>query len=220
MYLGEYEIDEYIDLVATTHRFSSGAAYAPSAITYRVYEDGSATEFITDTSMTNFDSVTGLYYNRIQLTAAAGFEVGKSYVVLIQATVDSVTAIDWRSFRVKFPAVNVKQIEGSDPTDTIRDAVVDDATRIDASALNTLSSHDPGAALVKVADLGTVQTGDSFAIINGDHGLVSIQDDIDAIKAKTDKMTYTSGNDLDVNIQKINDVALTGDGDATPWGPA
>ena len=43
---------------------------------------------------------------------------------------------------------------------------------------------------------------------------------IDAIKAKTDKMTYTSGNDLDVNVQKINDVTLTGDGGATPWGPA
>jgi len=78
----------------------------------------------------------------------------------------------------------------------------------------------PAADYTVVSDLGTVQTGDSFAIVNGDHGLVSIQDDIDAIKAKTDKMTYTSGDDLDVNIQKINDVALTGDGSATPWGPA
>ena len=43
---------------------------------------------------------------------------------------------------------------------------------------------------------------------------------VDAIKAKTDKLTFTSGNDLDANVQKINDVALTGDGSATPWGPA
>lgn len=110
MYLGEYEINEYLDLIATTHRFSSGAAYAPTSITYRVYENGSATEIITDTAMTNFDSVTGFYYDRIQLTAALGFEVGKSYVVLIQATIDGVAAIDWRSFRVKFPAANIKQI--------------------------------------------------------------------------------------------------------------
>lgn len=41
------------------------------------------------------------------------------------------------------------------------------------------------------------------------------------IKAKTDKMTYTSGNDLDVNVQKINDIAVTGTGAvADPWGPA
>lgn len=42
---------------------------------------------------------------------------------------------------------DVVEIEGADPTDTIRDAVVDDATRIDASALNTLSGHDPGGTL-------------------------------------------------------------------------
>src|SRR3972149_850934 len=40
MYLGEYRIDDYVTLIATTHRFSSGAVYAPTAITYRVYEDG------------------------------------------------------------------------------------------------------------------------------------------------------------------------------------
>lgn len=51
--------------------------------------------------------------------------------------------------------VNVTGIEGADPTDTIRDAVVDDATRIDASALNTLSSHDPGEAIMGATDLGT-----------------------------------------------------------------
>ena len=38
------------------------------------------------------------------------------------------------------------------------------------------------------------------------------------IKAKTDKMTYTSGDDLDVNVQKINDVTLAGDGSGTPMG--
>ena len=101
MYLGEYEIDDYIDIVATTHRFSSGAKYTASAITYRVYEEGSETEIITDTSMTNFDSQTGLYADRVQLTSAAGFEVGKGYVALIKATVDGVSAQTWRSWAIK-----------------------------------------------------------------------------------------------------------------------
>jgi hypothetical protein len=43
--------------------------------------------------------------------------------------------------------VDATQVEGADATDQIRDAVVDDATRIDASALNTLSSHDPGSTI-------------------------------------------------------------------------
>lgn len=43
---------------------------------------------------------------------------------------------------------------------------------------------------------------------------------IDGIKAKTDSLTFTVAGNVDANIQRINDVALTGDGSATPWGPA
>ena len=151
MYLGEYEIDEYIDIVAATHRFSSGAAYAPSSITYRVYEDGGTTEIISDTAMTNFDSVTGFYYDRVQLTAAAGFEVGKSYVVLIQATVDSVAAIDWRSFRVKFPAVNAKQISGSaTAADNLEASALGIVTG--AAATGTLSTTQMTTNLTEATD--------------------------------------------------------------------
>ena len=51
--------------------------------------------------------------------------------------------------------VNVAEIEGSDATNAIRDSLVDDATRIDASALNTLSGHDPGETIMGATDLGT-----------------------------------------------------------------
>lgn len=51
--------------------------------------------------------------------------------------------------------VDTTQIEGADATDQIRDAVVDDATRIDASALNTLAGHDPGETIMGATDLGT-----------------------------------------------------------------
>ena len=59
-------------------------------------------------------------------------------------------------------AVDVVTIEGGDATDTIRDSVVDDTTRIDASALNTLSGHDPGEAIMGATDLGT---GSGFTAI-------------------------------------------------------
>ena len=54
--------------------------------------------------------------------------------------------------------VDVASIEGSDATDQIRDAVVDDATRIDASALNTASTA-----------IGTDGTGLTEAGGTGDH---------------------------------------------------
>jgi len=70
------------------------------------------------------------------------------------------------------PEVNTTLIEGIDATNQIRDAVVDDSTRIDASALNTLSSHDPGEAIMGATDLGTgsgltsLATAASIAALN------------------------------------------------------
>jgi hypothetical protein len=42
---------------------------------------------------------------------------------------------------------------------------------------------------------------------------------VDAIKAKTDSLTFTVAGQVDANVQAVNDVELVGDGDATPWGP-
>lgn len=72
--------------------------------------------------------------------------------------------------------VNTKTIEGVDATDQIRDAVVDDATRIDASALNTLSGLTPGNTLADIDDIaglnnvssGEVETACGNALTNYD----------------------------------------------------
>ena len=104
MFLGTYGIDEYVAIPVVTHRFSSGAAYAPTAITYSIYEEGNTTGLDEDVDMTPaspFDSVVGFYYARRQLTAAAGFEANKTYVVLVKATVDSVSAIDAHVFQIR-----------------------------------------------------------------------------------------------------------------------
>lgn len=43
---------------------------------------------------------------------------------------------------------------------------------------------------------------------------------VDAIKAKTDSLTFTQAGNIDANIQYVNDVAVTGDGQpGTEWGP-
>jgi len=44
--------------------------------------------------------------------------------------------------------------------------------------------------------------------------------DVDAIKTKTDQLTFTKANELDVNIQSVNDVTVTGTGAVgDEWGP-
>jgi len=146
MYLGEYRIDDYVTLIATTHRFSSGAAYAPTAITYRVYEDATDVEIVADTAMTNFDTETGFYLNRIQCTAALGYEAGKTYTALIKATVDSVAAITAYTWRILTPPVNVTQVAGTAQTAGDLAAMittVDDFVDTEITAIKTKTDFLP-----------------------------------------------------------------------------
>lgn len=77
------------------------------------------------------------------------------------------------------PPVNVITIEGSDATDQIRDAVVDDATRIDASALNTASGRIQGDITTTI--LGRIDAAVSTRAPESDGNIA-------AIKAKTDNL--------------------------------
>lgn len=157
MYLGEFNIDDYIDIVATTHRFSSGAVYAPTGdVTYTVYENANATQIITATAMTNFDSETGLYFDRIQATVALGYEAGKSYMVLIKATVDGVASIDWRTFKVKATITAT--------LDTVKADTVEILTRIpDATAGAEGGLPTVAAGGVKLAQTVDLTAGQSIA---------------------------------------------------------
>lgn len=99
----------------------------------------------------------------------------------------------------------------------INDILTDTGTTLDGRLPAALTAD----GLMKSDTLrvgGTLQTaGDLVAL------LVIIDDFLDtevaAIKAKTDQLTFTVSNQLDVNVQSINDTALLGNGAGTPWGP-
>jgi len=141
------------------------------------WTDGAAPDGFADcTNEATQIGATGMYYlsltntemNNDYIIIQIKSNEAKTQVILIRtqvgdplnaAVTDDGTAINVASGRVE---ADVLLIEGADPTDTIRDAVVDDATRIDASALNTLSGHDPGEAIMGATDLGT---GSGFTAI-------------------------------------------------------
>ncbi len=105
-WLGTFDIDEYLGLAITTHRFSSGAAYTSANVQFRIYEESSGTWSTTEVVAANdmdedFDGVTGLHTDTVQLSAGNGFEVSKSYLVVYTATVDSVAAIATDRFRMR-----------------------------------------------------------------------------------------------------------------------
>lgn len=43
---------------------------------------------------------------------------------------------------------------------------------------------------------------------------------VDAIKAKTDQLTFTGSNKVHADLKAANGTAIAGDGAGTPWGPA
>lgn len=97
----------------------------------------------------------------------------------------------------------------ADASAEIADAVLDEATSGHVTA-GTL-----GKAITDIlADTNELQTDDV-------PGLIAALDTlIDAIKAKTDSLTFTQAGHVDSNVQRINDVALTGNGTVgTEWGP-
>jgi hypothetical protein len=76
------------------------------------------------------------------------------------------------------------------------------ANSVNASALAADAVTEIQSGLATGANLATVDTV------------------VDAIKAKTDSLTFTVAGQVDANVQAINDTAVAGDGSAgDPWAP-
>jgi len=99
--LGSWLIDDYIIFPANISSLSTGGKVDPdSNPTYWVYEDETATNIATG-SLTKHDSARlGFYTERLQLTAANGFEKGKCYNVLVEATIGGVVVSKSDNFQV------------------------------------------------------------------------------------------------------------------------
>ena len=89
--------------------------------------------------------------------------------------------------------------------------------RIDASvgamAANTMTAAAAAADLTTELQSG-LATAASITSLDGKIDTIDnfLDTEIAAIKAKTDSLTFTVANQLDANVQSINDVTITGDG--------
>jgi hypothetical protein len=90
------------------------------------------------------------------------------------------------------------------------------ANAIGASQLAADAVTEIQSGLATAAALTTV---DDFLDTEVAAILAAVDTEVAAIKAKTDSLTFTVANVVDANIQRVNDVAIVGDGGATPWGP-
>lgn len=135
MNLGDFQIDDVLTFPVQTQRFDTGAAAdADSAPAYRVYEDETGTPVLTGTmALLDSDNTDGFYSEQITLSAANGFENGKTYTIRIAATVNAVAGATTRVFRVK-PAP---------------------ATAAAVAALNNISAADVWSYATRILTAGT-----------------------------------------------------------------
>lgn len=99
---GPWYIDDVLTFYQTAHDPTSGGAVdADAPPDYRIYEVETGTAILTG-SMALLDSgnTAGLYSESVTLSAANGFEVGKTYVIYREVVVDGVTDTAEESFKV------------------------------------------------------------------------------------------------------------------------
>lgn len=165
-WLGEFDMDDWIAIHATTSRFTTGAAFTTADAQFTIYEmlnsDGtiSTTEVVTATNMTeDFDGQTGLHVGSVELSAGNGFNAGNMYIVSITATVDSVAAVSSDSFRIRPGIVSTLVVAdniGINWADVSNQGTAVDLSGTDIQLTDTVTTYTSN----------TPQTGDSFAIVN------------------------------------------------------
>lgn len=157
MYVGSWTIDALLTFVVNTHTASTGAsADADSVPGYRVYEDETGTAILTG-NMAKLDdaNTTGFYSEQITLSAANGFEVGKSYTVYISALVATIPGTTSRNFQVvaaplTAAAIRTEMDSNSLDLNAIQAAIV---------ALNNLSAAQVDTLLSTTHGAGSWETG-------------------------------------------------------------
>jgi len=125
-YIGSWKIDDLLTFSCNTHNPKTmNAANAAGDPAYRIYEDETEAPILSGT-MARIDSVntTGFYTEQVQLTAANGFEKGKTYHIYISATVDKYLGTMHHTFQVE-AEVSVNSISAGGVSDI--EGAVDDA---------------------------------------------------------------------------------------------
>jgi hypothetical protein len=82
------------------------------------------------------------------------------------------------------------------------------------------ASVSADVAAIKAETAAIVADTNELQVDDYPTSIAAVKTVVDAIQAKTDDLTFTAAGQVDANVQSVNDVALTGDGSATPWGPA
>ncbi len=151
--------------------------------------DAAATTTSFKTTLTDVDD----FWNDARIVFTSGALAGQSRPILDFANTNGVITLD--------------EALTSAPANGVAFAIVADHIHPISQIQSGLATSAAVADLPTNAELAT-------ALGTADDAVLT---QIALVKAKTDSLTFTVANVLDANIQRVNDVAITGDGSGTPF---
>lgn len=187
---GPFYIDDTLTFTANTHAPDTGAATdADAAPAYRVYEDETGTAVLTG-NMAKLDdaNTTGFYSEQITLSAANGFEVGKSYSVYASAAVGAVTGTVSGGFKViaaTYPANVTQWLGTAAATPTVAGVPEVDLTHVAGATTNVSALATNAEAIKAKTDNLPSDPADASVVA----GLIA------AVETKVDSILADTGTD-------------------------
>jgi hypothetical protein len=173
-------------------------------------------------SETNYDHVAFTFTNASAVPVTVQIytsfpQTGDSYARLGAPAGASVSA-DVAAVKTQTAAIetDTQDIQGRLPAALVSGRIDANVGAMASGVLTaTAIAADAITAAKVAADVTTeIQSGLATAA-----NLATVDMVVDAIKAKTDSLTFTVAGHVDANIQYVNDVLVNGDGAGTPWGP-
>jgi len=174
-YLGQTLVLDFVTSLPTT-----GEAATAASVTVRVFEDANDTPLLTPTA-TGRSGFAGNYRTSIACTTANGFEVGKSYNVVAEATIGGVVARGVVGAFVLAPpvftgtvqadvgntATTFKTDRAESSTDHWKDALLCFLTGTLAGQVKKVSAFNTTTDFVTItgAFTGTPSAGDVFLLV-------------------------------------------------------
>ncbi len=212
-------------------RASFAADTGLQSIRSNTAQAGGASTITLDTGASSVNS----FYNTASIlltggTGAGQFAVITGYVGSTRvATVNTTWAVnpDNTTTFALFPAAAT----ASDIAAAVRTNLTTELGRIDEAVsaaddatLSAIASLSSAISALNNLSAAGVRTAVGLASANLDTQLSALASYVDtevaAIKAKTDLLTFGTGNALAANVKRVNDVALTGSGTTlAPWEP-
>jgi len=219
MYLGIIKLEANLTFYANTHTPSTGAAVDADAVPgYRVYENETATPLLTG-SMALLDdaNTTGFYSEQIAVTAANGFEAGKSYCVRITGVVGAVTGVEVHQFDVTtrdmddlaFPTTAGRSVDvtatGAVGIDWANVEAPTTAVGLSGTTVKASTDTETDIAALNNLDAAGVRTAVGMASANLDTQLAALPTDADVLAQAEAALVST---DAAIALVKVDTAAI------------